>query len=244
MKAEEKERYKMSRSNPNEMIPHPCERWYEWNGAKGNLRYYDRENKVQIEVDIPFGFILLDQVAAIRGWSDKFESGIYSNEVKDTRSEPLTVKYFKGGEFAKGLYAEIKDTVLAAGGHFVLNCYVAFGDTGNRDIGVGSLRLGSIQFKGAALSAWMEFEKKNRKDAWKKRIRITGYKEGKKGSITFRTPEFEIEEISKEDDEEATLLDRGLQTYLKSYFKRDVVEPAQPEPEREEPSPDDDNMPF
>ena len=216
----------MSRSNPNENLPHPCSRWFNWNGEKGNIRYYDKQTKQNVEVDLPFNFVLLDQLATIGGWSDKVQSGIYSNEVKDTRSEPLVVKYFKGGKFAEGLYAEIKDVVVASGGHFVLNCYIAFRDS-SVDPDASDLELGSIQFKGAALSAWMEFEKKNRKAAWEQGVVIGGFKEGQKGKVVYRVPEFSIVEIDRDIDSEAAELDRKLQAYLR--VKRDTVEPIKEE---------------
>lgn len=235
----------MSRSNPNENLPHPCTKWYEWTGANGTVRHYDKADKKQVEIALPFSFILLDQTSTIKGWSDKLGSGLYSNEVKDTRSEPFIVKAFKGGTIATGLYSEIKEHVTSkdVGGHFVLNCYIAYGDISNQDIGIGKLDLCVLQFKGAALGAWMEFEKAHR-EVWKKGVVITGYDRGSKGAVVFRTPRFEIEEISEDADEQATALDRILQQYLRHYFKRNKVEPAQEEEEIVGGKPDDDEIPF
>jgi hypothetical protein len=141
----------MSRSNPSENSnPNPAVRWFEWNGEKGLVRYYDKELKQNVDVGTEFRFILLDQLGSVRGWHDASDSAIYSNEVKDTRQETLIVKSFKGGTLAEGIYRDIKDRANSVGGQFVANCYIAF-KHGN------GLAIGSLRFKGAALGAWMEF---------------------------------------------------------------------------------------
>lgn len=215
----------MSRSNPNETLPHPCKIWLEWVGNKGLLRYFDKEKKENVEVELPFEFVLLDRLATIKGWNDNSESGIYSNEVRDTRSEPFVVKAFKLKEpIAQGFYMDIKDRVKAAGGRFTLNCYIAYPDEEKRVL------CGSVQFHGAALSAFMEFEnnKEVRPLLYKKGLRIADTKEGKKGSIKFQVPVFELVDIPERIDKEATEKDRELQAYLKSYFARTKVEQTEP----------------
>lgn len=236
----------MSRSNPTDNTPNPATRWFEWDGSAGNVRYYDKVKKENVVMPEKFTFMLLDQLATVKGWHDASESGIFANEVKDTRAEPLVVKAFHGGTIAEGFYKAIRDKVVAAGGHFVANCYIAYRDDNDE------MQIGSIQFKGAALSAWMEFAKDNRGDLYKQAIRITGTKEGKKGNIKFQTPTFALHPISEEANESATELDRQLQEYLKSYFSRTRVEQATPPPtnghseEPSEPPPagDDDEIPF
>jgi hypothetical protein len=185
------------------------------------VKYYDKEQKKNIDVGSKFGFSLLDELACVKGWDENSESGIYSNEVRDTRAETLVVKSFKGGIIAEGFYKLIKDRVAAFGGHFVTNLYIAY-KVGDR------LALGSIQFKGAALSAWMDFHKANRSTIYKKAVIIDGYSEGKKGKVIYRIPKFELTEITAESNEAATQVDKELQEYLKAYFKRTRVEQATP----------------
>lgn len=203
----------MSRSNPTENAVHPCERWMEWDGANGGLRYYDKETKTRISVPENLTFILLDALSTVKGWHDPSESGIFSNEVRDVRKDDLFVKAYKGGPIADGLYSEIKERVNAAGGHFVANLYIAFklGD---------KLAIGSIQFKGAGLKAWMEFQKANRAELLKKAIAINGCGEGKKGKVVFKFPKFVLKEIKPETDAEACALDKTLQVFLASYLQR------------------------
>lgn len=221
----------MSRSNPTEASQHPCSRWIEWDGANGNLRFYNKEKKENVDMGNKFTFILLDQLSVIRGWHDPSESGIHSNEVKDTRSTPFVVKAFKGkGILAEGIYGQIKDRVAAIGGVFHINLYVAF----KLD---GEMKIGSVMFKGAALREWSEFRNANRNELYKKAVDITGFTEGKKGQVKFCVPKFALREITPETNEAAVELDGELQKYLSAYLKRPVVEQSErtttPEPEQE-----------
>jgi len=223
----------MSRSLPTDNSPNPATRWFEWDGSAGNVRYYDKAAKQTVVAGDKFTFMLLDQLATVKGWHDASESGIFSNEVKDTRAEPLVVKAFHGGTIAEGFYKDIRDKIIAAGGHFTTNCYIAYRN------GREKLEIGSLQFKGAALSAWMEFCKEHRADLYKQAIRIVGTKEGKKGKITFQTPVFALYPISEDADRDAVELDKELQAYLKSYFARTRVEQAAPVNGHREEQPDD-----
>lgn len=221
----------------------------EWNGEQGVLRYYDKTTEKNVTMEDGFTFLLLDQLATVKGWHDASDSGIFSNEVRDTKSETLVVKAFKANAIlAEGFYAQIKDRVAALGGSYVANCYVAFKTD-------GELKIGSVQFKGAALNAWVDFRQEHKADLFKKAIQIKGYTEGKKGRIVFRTPVFHLKDISQETNDAATALDRELQAYLASYFKKPKTSQAKeytPAPVEEPETPRDpdidpleaDDIPF
>lgn len=209
----------MSRSNPNVNASNPAVRWFEWNGEKGNVRYYDKDKKENVDVVLPFTFLLLDELASVRGWDDASESGIYSNEVRDTTKDVLVVKSFKGGTIAEGYYKAIKDRVNTRGASFVANCYIA---TKINDV----LTLCSLRFKGSALGAWMEFRKAQRSGLYDSAVRITGFTEGKKGRITFRMPAFELKATSPETNDAALALDEELQTFLTAYLQRKTRDQA------------------
>jgi len=215
----------MSRSNPQQNLTNPATRWMEWNGEQGVVRYYDKEKKENVDLGADLTFLLLDQLGCVNGWHDPSNSGIYSNEVRDSRAEVLLVKSFKGGVIAEGLYKAIKDRVNTAGGSFHAQCYVAYKNGG------GALSIGSLKFKGAALHAWAEFAKANRGDLDSKAVKIEGFTEGKKGRIVYRVPVFKMVNTSAETDAQAVALDKQLQVFLDSYLKRnkrDQVEaPAQ-----------------
>lgn len=208
----------MSRSNPNEHAPNPASRYYEWSGAKGHIRYYDTTAKQNIDVPLPFTFLLLDELATVAGWDNSTDSGIFANMVRDTRVEPLTVKSKKGGIIASGVYKTIKGDVVSAGGHFVGALYVA---TKEPD---GSMSIGLLRLKGAALMAWSNWRRDHRSKLYTDAITITGYTEGKKGSVTYRIPTFETRPVSPETQQRATALDQELQPWLAAYFARKTVD--------------------
>lgn len=190
------------------------------------MKYYDKSKKENVLLKDGMTFILLDELSTIRGWHDASESGIYSNEVRDTREQTFLVKAFKGGPLAEGLYSAIKDRVGAVGGYFVSSNYIAFREG-------SELMIGAIQFHGAALRAWMEFRKESKGELYKQAIKIKGFTEGKKGKIVFRVPNFFLVPVSEETNKEAIELDQVVQTYLKAYFARRVgerVPPAAAEP--------------
>ena len=221
----------MSRSAPTAHInPNPAKRFIEWSGSDGHPKYYDREKKENVNLPADLTFLVLDELCTIKGWHDASDSGIHSNEIRDTRNEPFVVRAFKGGTIAEGFYRDIKDKVNAHGGNFTANIYIGIKID-------GELALASIQFKGAALNAWVDFRNEHRDDIGTKAIRIKGFTEGKKGKIVFRTPVFHIVEITPDTNEAAIALDRELQAYLKGYFGKNTaervaehdIEPREPE---------------
>lgn len=214
----------MSRSNPTESNPNPCTRWFEYAGGNdgGFIRYYDKQAEQQIAVGDGFTFLLLDELATVKGWHDPSDSAIFANEVRDTRQDVLVVKAFKGGELASGLYAQVRDRVGNFGGHFVASCYIAYK-------GADGYMLGNLAFKGSALKTWMDFKKAcgtkdGRRAYYLDAIRIEGFTEGKKGSIVYRTPKFKLVPASDEANNEAIRLDTELQEYLNAYLRRAKVE--------------------
>ena len=209
----------MSRSNPQDHLANPSTRWFEWNGEKGGIRYYDRDAKANVDVPLPFSFLLLDEVATVRGWHDPSNSGIVSNEVRDTSTEIFVVRAFKGGTIAEGKYRDIKTPVNAAGGGYVASCYIAFKDGTD-------YKLGNLQLKGSSLGAWMDFRKLHRASLYSKAIRIDDYAEGKKGRVVFRVPIFSLNDVSAAADAKAKALDSELQAFLDVYMKRNKRDQA------------------
>lgn len=231
----------MSRSNPTSSTPHPCVRWFESQGQEGKIFYYDREKKEKVTAAHPFAFLLLDELAVVRGWHEASQSGIISNEVRDTRQEVFVVKTYGGLEIASGHYAMIRDRVAVAGGGYHASLYIAFRYSD------GSLKIGNMNLRGAALSAWLDFRKEQRTNVvevngkkipaiYAKAICIKDWKDGKKGSINFKSPVFAMSEVKPETAQEAVELDRQLQEYLTDYFKRRKAEaPAQRSDESAQP---------
>lgn len=249
----------MSRSNPTDGVRNPSTRWFEWAGGDegGFVRWYNKDTKETTKVEGAFTFLLLDELATVKGWHEPSESSIYANEVRDLRQEALVVKSFKGGELASGLYADIKDRIVAKGGHFHGSIYIAYKDG-------EELKLGNLGLKGAALGAWMEFKKAApmKKDASGKSVRsyfvdavtISGYEQAKKGGTTYRVPKFSLKAVGEATNQQALGLDAELQAFLDGYFKRPKAEAAKPfdpmadeppfAPEEHAPAYDETDIPF
>lgn len=212
----------MSRSNPQGGAANPAEVYFEWDGAKGGVRYWDKTQEEQVEVGDRFTFLFLDQVGTVKGYSKKL-GNIFSNEVRDTKAQPFVVRWKNGeqsGEICSGVWQNIKDTVNARGGKFATNLYVAFKQGEH-------LKIGKLQFKGAALNAWIEFMKKNRAAIHEKAVKIDGSTEERNGDIDFHCPIFKIVDLSAETNEQAIALDKTLQDYLKAYFSQPTTQRAQ-----------------
>ncbi len=206
-------------------MSNPSTKFLDWKSNDKCFEYYDKEKQEKVSVPLPFKFLVLDELHTIKGWNDASSSGIFSNEVKFISKEVMTVKPFKGNEIAKGLYKDIKEKIVAAGGHYVKSIYIMLED--------GSLA--NLQLKGSAVQKWGEFTQKTRNrlpDEW---VQVTKAIEGKKGAVKFFTPDFSFERSITED--EAMQADEAfniLETYLKAYLVKAepiVDEVVQDDPE-------------
>jgi len=193
----------MSRSNQNKLF-NPCDIWLNWNAENGTVVYH-RDNKTTA-LKFPFKLIVLDQLSAIGGWHKKTKSAIYSNQIKDVKSTPLTVRT-RNEILARGLFSEISIPMYAIGGQFNLYIYAAVrAKTG--------MNIAALRLKGASLGEWNIFSKKNKKSLLKKAILITGSREAGNEKHKFRNPIFELATIAPEEDKRAIELDIILQEYL------------------------------
>ena len=205
----------MSRAdNYKPMIESPVKKYLSWSSNDKCFKYYDKEQAKDVLVKIPLTFIHLDELATIKGWDEKSESGIYSNEVRSTRLEELNVRSFKGGELIKGIYQDIKLRVQGAGGVFHTSIYVYLnGEVVN------------LSFKGAALMGWSDFAKENRKSFLGNTIEILTAADGKKGAVKFSTPVFTLgQPIGLTENEKA----ESAYGLLKSYLDAKKVQPELP----------------
>lgn len=230
----------MSRSNPTEGARNPSTRWFEWAGGSegGFVRWYDKETKKHVPVAEGFTFLLLDELATVKGWHEASESSIFANEVRDTRQETFVVKSFEGGELASGLYANIRDKIVAIGGHFCVSLYLGYKDG-------EQLKIGNLNLKGAALSAWMDFKKaagtkkgpdgKSMRSYFVDAVKIAGYEQAKKGGTIYRVPKFALAPVGEATNQQAVALDVELQAFLSDYFKRPKAEVKAPAESHEAP---------
>lgn len=189
----------------------PAGKFFEWKSNEKTFVYFDKETKTNVSIELPFKFLVLDELHTIKGWNDATDSGIYSNEVKWISKDELIVKPFKGNEIARGLYKDIKEKSKAAGGHYVKSIYIMLED--------GSIA--NLQLKGAACQAWGDFTAKSKSrlvDEW---VSVVGFDEAKKGSVKYTTPIFGY--LCSLDGAEADLADEAfnvLEAYLKTYLAK------------------------
>jgi len=182
----------------------PVKKYLSWSSNEKCFTYWDKEAKENKKLPIPIKFIHYDEMATIKGWHDASGSGIYSNEVKSTKNEPLSVRAFKGGEIANGLYQDIKSKVNSAGGDYHVSLYAELNG-----------EIVNFSFKGAALMTWSDFAKENRKSFLGNYVNVVGALDAKKGSVKYSTPVFQIGASI-----EASASDLADKNYdgLKDYF--------------------------
>lgn len=199
----------MSRSNNTEII-NPAVRFFEWSGDEGLVKYYDKTKKENVKLGLPFQFLVLDVLSTISGFSDADQSGYWSNEVRDLKSEIFTVRNKKGKQF-EGTYEQLPSANLT-GAKYAQSVYIMFKDEN------GEAQIGNIKMMGSSLGAWIDF-RKNAK-VFEMAVTITGTLEGKKGKTIYQMPVFAASEPTSNDNAIAIDLDKELQSYLKSYFAK------------------------
>ena len=225
----------MSRSNQNNNSgnANPCKYFIDW--KNGSFVYYDKEAGENVDLGYNITFLVLDQLSTVKGWHDESNSGIWSNEVRDTRTETMNVKAFKGGDLVSGLYSDIKDKVKGLGGRYVRSMYVAMKVDGD------TLELANLQLKGAALAEWSAFYNDNRNEIYDAAVEVTGADARKKGATKFNVPIFALKKVSEETNETAKSLDTVLQNYLSGYLLGQHLETKEQVSDTE---PVEDDLPF
>jgi hypothetical protein len=189
----------------------PSTKFIEWKSNDKCFSFYDRETSANVSIQLPFKFLVLDELHTVKGWNDASSSQINSNEVKFISRDEMVVKPFKGNEIAKGLYKDIKERIKAAGGHYVKSVYCMLED--------GSIA--NLQLKGAACQSYGDFTAKTRSRLTDEWVVVAKAIDGKKGAVKYTTPGFEFDKSLSES--EADLADEAfntLEAYLKTYLTK------------------------
>jgi hypothetical protein len=198
-------------SRPEGKTSNPATKFLEWKSDERCFAYYDKEKGENVKVQVPVKFVFIEHYHTVKGWHNKSESGITSNEVFSIGSEPLTVRAFKGGELAKGFYKDIKQKIVDEGAVYHRSIY-AMDWNGE---------LVNISLKGAAVQAYSEFFKDKRKEIegsfW---FGVEDVLAGKKGAVKYHTPVFSIiaPTTAKEEREVAKCV-AELEEYMAEYKK-------------------------
>lgn len=204
-------------------MSNPATKFLSWKSNDKCFSYYDKNSETNVEVKLPFKFLVLDELSSVKGWSDSLSGQIISNEVKFISKEPMTAKCYhknlKGEkvttEIAKGLYKDIKEKVNSAGAKYHKSIYIMLEDG----------TLANIQLKGASVQQWGVFTQKTKNrlpDEW---IIVEKAVDGKKGAVKFTTPEFKFfKSLSESESQQADECFNVLESYLKTYLAKS--EPA------------------
>lgn len=197
-------------------MTNPSTCFMDWKSNDKCFSYWSKADEKEIQQALPFKFLLLDELHTVGGWHDGSQSRIHSNEVKFIGKQEMTVKAFKGGVLAKGMYSEIKENAKNAGGHYLKSIYIMLEDNS----------LANIKLKGSAVKEWGDFTQANRAKLSGQWIEINKAIEGKKGAVKFSTPEFAMgKPLTPEEEINADNCFDILESFLKTYLvKQDVEE--------------------
>ena len=222
----------MSRTDRStENQPNPAEMFFRWSSDDKAFGRYDKEKDGLVFIEQGTPFIVLDMLNTCTGYDEKLEAGLYSNEVRNLKTQVL--RLFAGKKLiASGIWEDIKGH---SGVKFAKSVY-ALAKVDDE------YRLVNFKMSGAAVSAWFDFVKEvggERKLYGDVVVAQVDSVEGKKGKVTYNSPVFKIvsTKLSDEAARKAIEADETLQEYLRNYFERDArrddPEPAD-EPVREE----------
>jgi hypothetical protein len=202
----------------------PSTKFIEWKSNDKCFSFYDRETSANVQIPLPFKFLVLEELHTVKGWNDSLKGQIVSNEVKFISKEVLKVKTFHKDangkniktDMIEGVYSEVKEKIKSSGAHYVKSVYIMLED--------GSIA--NLQLKGASCQAYGDFTQKTRSrlsDEW---VEVASATDGKKGAVKYTTPEFKF--AKSISDGESDLADEAfntLEAYLKAYLvKSDIVE--------------------
>jgi hypothetical protein len=184
----------------------PVKKFLTWSSNDKCFTYWDKNSESDKVLSLPINFVHFDEWATVKGWHEDSESRIFSNEVKSTLVEPFAVKAWKHkGVLLEGLYQAIKEKLEIIGGKYSVSLYAELDG-----------EIVNFSFKGAALAAWSDFSKENRKSFLGNYVKISGGLDAKKGSVKYTVPVFEIGGAISADVSDASDKNYDL---LQAYFK-------------------------
>jgi len=214
----------MSLSNPK--LKNPASKFIEWSGNVKNpcFYYYDKEKGENITLENPCFVVPLDELSTIKGFSQEDNTGIYSNEVKNSVKQVLNVRTFKGTDIVKGIYKDIKGHIIAAGGKFAKSIYAVMITPGENKED-RNYELVNVTFKGSSLGPWIDARIKIDNGIG---LKLSINNEIKKtGSTEYFEPTIEKIKINSLTLKKAISFDEKLQIYLNQYLdqqKANIIE--------------------
>lgn len=196
----------------------PTKRYLEYKSVKKEFSYYDKDLGEEVNVPLPLKFVFIQHYHTVKGWHDASNSGIYANEVFFIGSEPMSVKSFKGGKIAEGIYTDIKAQVLSAGGKYHKSIYVMLEDG----------TLANISLKGSSVKEWSDFMEENKNNVDNNWVEILVATDEKKGSIKYSVPKFTLgDSLTKKESSDADSCAFELKEYLDSKTTKEEEVPLE-----------------
>jgi hypothetical protein len=212
---------RISHNTEKSTSSNPTSKYLDWKSNDKSFSFYDKEAGENVKVGLPLKFVFLQHYHTVKGWNDASQSGIYANEVYYIGSEPMTVRAFKGGTIAEGIYKDIKQDITNAGGKYHRSVYVMLEDG----------TIANLSFKGAVVREWSDFMEANKNLVDNQWIEVKSAKDQKKGSIKYSTPDFTLgANLNAKDSAKADSVASELKNYLDAYFnKEEAQEPEEVE---------------
>ena len=201
-----------------EKTENPATKFISWKSNEKTFSYYDKDKGENVLLKLPLKFIVLAQLNTVKGWNDALSGQIIANEVQHIGEDKLKVVCYhkdakgekKKSAIAEGIYKDIKETIVSAGGRYHKSVYIMLEDG----------TIANIQLKGAGVQAWGEFSNRNKARLLDEWVVVKSFAEGKKGAVKFTTPKFEFLQ-SLNETENALVNDAFdvLKSYLNAYLR-------------------------
>lgn len=201
-------------------MKNPVTKFYEFKSEKKKFVWFNKDNEAEKKEDkyealpLPAYFVVVDELSKVTGFCKKAGSGIYSNEVHNLSSEPLTVRTFKGGYHVEGIWNDIKGDVGSLNGVFTKSVYALLVKSDNEH------ELVNISFSGASLGEWVDFSYNQSENI----VAIMDtFEEKSNGGIKYNVPLFKKFKIKEDVLNEAIRIDEEL---LKPFFESKKNDPV------------------
>lgn len=204
----------------------PVDFYAKYKSKEKAFVYYNGSEEVPIEM--PFKFAVINQYATVTGYNQKNSCGVFSNEVRNTKRETLTVRTWKpeGNIIAEGFWNEIKPTVVAQGGAYTRSIYAVLED--GTPVNLQVAKSASQEWSSFCKEFGGGYDNPNFDTNW---VEMTGAENRKNGSIEYSVPQFSFgKKITAKQDELIQPHVKNIGEYMEAYFSI-VKEPETTEQE-------------
>ncbi|MEM9681189.1 MAG: hypothetical protein AAF901_12775 [Bacteroidota bacterium] len=190
----------------------PANKFIKWSSKHEQWLYYDKQEQENILLGLELQFLALVRYKTIKGWNQKKEFSLISNEVKSLNDIITVTAYPKNGEkyqLCSGDWKSIKDEVENNKGKYTESVYAMLPDG----------EVVNLQLNGSSLSTWFEFQKNQTDRFFDNWVVVKGFKKGTQGAVEYTYPVFEWgTTLSTEEQVFAESADHKIGQYEESYF--------------------------